>query len=124
MQRGRGVGEPVLVDRERVPLGELGPGLGAELALGVGGDDAARVGQRRQRPQDQPGHQRRLADAVARGDGQAHGFVGRGVALPEALAQLLQHLALPGFRSALAGERGARLSPGKANSTKPKGSKR
>ena len=75
-QRGRGVGEPVLLTAERVPLGELGPGLGAQLALGVGGDDAARVAQRRQRPQDDPRDQRRLADAVARGDGEAHGFVG------------------------------------------------
>ena len=73
-ERGRRVGEPVAVEAEAVPLGELGPGLGAELALGVGGDDAARVAHGRQRPQDDPRDQRRLADAVARGDGRAHGL--------------------------------------------------
>ena len=45
MERRRGVGEPLPVAAHAVPLGELGPGLGAELALGVGGDDAARVRQ-------------------------------------------------------------------------------
>ena len=75
MQRRRGVGEPVPVGAQRQPLGELGPGLGAELALGVGGDDAARVRKGRHRPQDDPGDQRRLADAVARGDGHPHRFI-------------------------------------------------
>ena len=45
MERRRGVGEPVPVGAQRQPLGELGPGLGAQLAFGVGGDDAARVVQ-------------------------------------------------------------------------------
>ena len=106
-QRSRGVGEPVLVDCEPMPLGELGPGLGAELALGVGGDDAARVAQRRQRPQDDPGDQRRLADAVARCDGLAHSFVGCLVAPIQPSPELLQYLALPRLGTALAGKRRA-----------------
>ena len=69
-ERRRRVAEPVAVDRQPMPLGELRPGLGAQLAGGVGGDDAAGVRHRRHRPQDDPGDQRRLADAVARGDGQ------------------------------------------------------
>ncbi len=112
VQRGRGVGEPLAVGAQRQPLGELGPGLGAELALGVGGDDAARVRQRRQRPQDDPGDQRRLADAVARGDGHPHRLVGRHQALVQSLAELLQDVALPRLGAAVVGQHRARLSPG------------
>ena len=43
MERRRGVGEPCLVAAHGVPLGELGPGLGAELAFGVGADHTARI---------------------------------------------------------------------------------
>ena len=72
MERRRGVGEPRPIAAHGVPLGELGPGLCAELAFGVGADHAARIAQGRHRLQDDPGDQRRLADAVARGDGDPH----------------------------------------------------
>jgi hypothetical protein len=63
-------------------------GLGAELAFGVGADHAARIVQRRHRPQDDPGDQRRLADAVVRGDGDPHrlGLDGAEVAVEQAVA--------------------------------------
>jgi hypothetical protein len=94
-----------------MPLGELGPGLGTQLALGVGGDDAARVAQRRQRPQDDPGDERRLADAVAGSNSLAHSFVGRLVAPMQCGAKLLQYLALPRLGTAFVGKRRTLPSP-------------
>ena len=38
-----GEGEEVFAEKEAVPFGELCPGFGAKLGLGVGGDDAACV---------------------------------------------------------------------------------
>ena len=69
-------------------------------------------GKRRHRPQDDPGDQRRLADAVARGDGHAHGLVGGVAAVEQAVPDRVQHLALPRLRAALVGQRRARDAPG------------
>jgi len=63
--------------------------------------------------------ERRLADAVARGDGDAHGLApGRAeMAVEQAVAQFDQDVPLPFLGLALAGERRVRDAPGKANMT-------
>jgi hypothetical protein len=106
-----------------VPLGELGPGLGAELAFGVGADHAARVVQGRHRPQDDPGDQRRLADAVARGDGDAHGLAlaFAEMAIEQTVAQPDEDVALPILGPGFASERRARDAPRKGEGDEAQG---
>ncbi|MBM3619163.1 MAG: hypothetical protein FJX20_00600 [Alphaproteobacteria bacterium] len=67
--RRLGQAEPVPAVHQVEPLHDLRPGLGAQLLIGIGGDHAHRILEGRQRPELDPGHQRRLADAVARSDG-------------------------------------------------------
>jgi hypothetical protein len=103
--------------------GELGPGLGAELAFGVGADHAARIAQGGHRPHDDPDDQRRFDDAVARGDGDAHGLAldVAEVAVEQAVAQPDQDVSLPFLGPALAGERRVRDALGKGEHDEAQG---
>ena len=72
---GGGQGKLIAEDTEAVPLGQLRPGLGPKLVFGVGRHHAARVLHGADRPQDQPGDQGALADAVTRGDRDPAGLI-------------------------------------------------
>ena len=92
---------PVARQPHAVPLGQLGPRLGAELLAGVGGDHALRERAGVHDPADQPRHDRRLADAVARcgreldrRDGQRAVEAAR----PDLSTQLLEEVLLPLLR--------------------------
>ena len=102
--------EEALGDEKLVPLGQLGPGLRAELRVGVRRDDAARVGMRGHRPQDQPRHLGALADAVTRGDVLLdHAAVLAAGA--DAIADATELLFLPLLRAFFVFQLGARLPP-------------
>jgi hypothetical protein len=72
-QRAAGLAKPVGRQRKVRPLGDFRPGLGVELAFGIGGHQHARIGAGVERPLDHHRHQRRLADPVARGPRQPQG---------------------------------------------------
>ena len=100
--RGEGVGregEEVFADKEAVPFGKLCPRFGAELGLGVGGDDAAGIFVCRDRPEDEPCDECAFADAVSAGDGFADGR-----AFFEAVADRTEGVGLPLFGALFLGE--------------------
>ena len=90
-----------------MPTTELDPGLRFELGLGVGGDDADRIGPGVHAPFDDPGDQRRLANAVAGGGGFLDYLVRRG----KAIADAGQLLALPRFGAGKVLESGVGHAP-------------
>jgi hypothetical protein len=97
--------------------------LAIRMRSGMRADHAARIAQGRHRPQDDPGDQRRLADAVARGDGDAHGLApGRAeMAVEQAVADPDQDLVLPFLRAGLLGQRRVRDAPGKGEHDEAQG---
>ncbi len=64
-------------DAHAIPLGELNPGLGFQLRLSVGGDNADRVLEGGHGPQDEPANKGGLPDAVAGGAGETNGALDR-----------------------------------------------
>src|SRR5208282_1526284 len=65
VKRDGGDDEPVPCDEQPVPLRQFGPDLGSKLAFGIRRHDAARVHESGERPKDDPGYERRFADAMA-----------------------------------------------------------
>ncbi len=65
VKRGRREVEPLSIDRQFVPLRQLGPGLCRELRRSVRRHNALTVQLRAHRPIDQPGDHRRFTGAVA-----------------------------------------------------------
>ena len=98
---------PVLRQAHAVPLGKLRPRLGSQLLAGVGGDHALGEGPGVHDPADDPRHDRRLADAVARCGAELDGGDGLGAveaAGLDLLAQLDQQILLPVLRPGAASE--------------------
>ena len=92
---------PVLRQTHAVPLGKLRPRLGAQLLAGVGGDHALGEGPGVHDPADQPRHDRRLADAMARCGAELDGRDRAGAvetALLHLLCQIEQQILLPLLR--------------------------
>jgi len=106
---GHGDIEPIGADGEPQPFGELGPRLGLELRRRVGGNDPARVAEGGERPHDDPRHQRRLADAMARSDSDSDRVGGAA----ERPADRPKHVALPRLGTRVLRQNRPRLAPRK-----------
>lgn len=106
-ERGRGEAEEVSSDIHVVPLAEFSPGLGPELALGVGGYDAASV-LFEHGPEDKHGDHGGLADAVAAADGDTDDSV---IDVDDPVSDEFKDFHLPDFGSGDIGKGSAGFAP-------------
>ena len=92
--------EPMAVERHAQPLGNFRPGDRPKLRLAVGRHHGRTANPRREHPNDQPGHQRRLANTAPRRRGPAERVeVNLAVVGFDMLGHALKRLALPPPRS-------------------------
>jgi len=110
-QRAGQRAEPVGGDGGARPFGDFRRGAGDELILGIGGDEDAGVDARIQPPLDQHGDERGLADAMARGAGEAQRGVAGGAVL-QVRADAGEDIGLPGARAGRGGELAPAPRPG------------
>lgn len=103
-------------DEEAIPFGQLDPGLGLQLVLGVRGDDALRVLVGGDRPKNDPGNAGGFPDTVARGSGELDRFAYG----DEARTEILEDTDLPQLGTGLL-FKFSWLAPGKTEENEAEG---